>query len=291
MARRVSWVVAVLSFMQLAASAPPRAAVADEPAATIAWRATREADLRKPDGWLSVAGLFFLRPGANVVGSGPGADVALTPGGAPAIVGTITRDEQVWFEPAAGVVVTVDGVELRAKTAIAASQRLTAGRVTFFLHQSGERLAVRVRDPESELRRKFRGLQWFPIRADWRVIGTFVPYETPKPALFQNILGDIERYVSPGEVVFRVNGVESRLQAVRSGRRLWFVFSDATAGRDTYRIRFLYAEAPSSTGEVVLDFNRAQNPPCAYNPYTTCPRPPAQNYLRVAVSAGERLPR
>ena len=103
------------------------------------------------------------------------------------------------------------------------------------------------------------------------------------------MLGDFERLTVPGDVVLRIGGQEVRLQAAASGRRLWFIFSDGLGGRDTYRIRFLYADAPDAEGRVTLDFNRAYNPPCAYNPFTTCPVPPPQNRLKVAVTAGERI--
>jgi uncharacterized protein (DUF1684 family) len=258
--------------------------------ATESWRATRAKDLQSPTGWLTVSGLFFLKPGANVVGSDPASDVALPPGGAPARVGIVTREpDKVWFEPAAGADVKINNALISSKVELARANRLTTGRVTFFLHESGDRLAIRVRDPESSLLKTFSGLNWFPVREAWRITGKFVPYDTPKPVVVQNVLGDLERFVSPGEVTFNVNGAAVKLQPVRSGQRLWFIFADATAGRETYRIRFLYADAPAADGTVVLDFNRAYNPPCAYNPYTTCPRPPAENFLKVRIEAGERL--
>ena len=258
--------------------------------ATESWRATRAKDLQSSTGWLTVSGLFFLKPGANVVGSDPASDIALPPGGAPARVGILTREpEKVWFEPAPGADVKINNTLVPGKIELARANRLTAGRVTFFLHESGDRLAVRVRDPESPLLKTFSGLNWFPVRASWRIAGKFVPYNAPKPVVVQNVLGDLERFVSPGEVTFNVNGTPVKLQPVRSGQRLWFIFADASAGRETYRIRFLYADAPAADGTVVLDFNRAYNPPCAYNPYTTCPRPPAENFLKVRIEAGEKL--
>jgi uncharacterized protein (DUF1684 family) len=148
---------------------------------------------------------------------------------------------------------------------------------------------VRIRDVNSELRRSFKGLRWFPVRDEWIVDARFVPYEAPKAITVANVLGDFERLTVPGDVVFTVNGVEQRLQAAQAGRRLWLIFSDGRSGRDTYRIRFLYADAPGADGRLTLDFNRAYNPPCAYNPYTTCPVPPPQNRLRIGIDAGERI--
>ena len=257
--------------------------------ATATWRDTREKDLQSPTGWLTVSGLFFLKAGANVVGADPSSDVPLPAGTLPSRLGVITRqDEKTWFEPESGADVSINDAVIKARTELTPASRVKAGRITFFLHKSGDRLAIRVRDPESTLRKEFHGLRWYPIRAEWRITGKFTAYDAPKPVTVQNVLGDIEKYVSPGEVTLQLKDQAVRLQAVRSGQRLWFIFSDASAGKETYPIRFLYAEPPAADGTVVLDFNRAYNPPCAYNPYTTCPRPPAQNFVNVAIAAGEK---
>jgi uncharacterized protein len=283
-----------LFVVTLAALALPRAAgPAPDPVydtkATATWRETREKDLQSPTGWLTVSGLFFLKTGANVVGADPASDVPLPAGSVPARLGVITRqDDKTWFEPEAGAGVSVNDSLINARTELTPASRVKAGRITFFLHKSGDRLAIRVRDPESALRKEFHGLRWYPIRAEWRITSKFTAYDVPKPVTVQNVLGDIEKYVSPGEVTVQVKDQTIRLQAVRSGQRLWFIFSDASAGRETYPIRFLYAEPPAADGTVVLDFNRAYNPPCAYNPYTTCPRPPAQNFVKLAIAAGEK---
>lgn len=254
-----------------------------------AWRAARERDLRSDTGWLTVAGLTFLRPGVNIVGSAPESDVVLPPA-APRVAGRLTRDASaVWFEPEPGVRATINGAPIDARLRLTANDRVDAGGgVSFHLHESGDRLGIRVRDVHSPLRRSFKGLRWFPVREAWRIEARYVAYEAPRETTVPNVLGDFERLTVPGEVVFTVDGREVRLQAARAGRRLWFIFSDALGGKDTYRIRFLYADAPSADGRVALDFNRAYNPPCAYNPYTTCPVPPPQNRLRVSIRAGER---
>jgi uncharacterized protein len=146
-----------------------------------------------------------------------------------------------------------------------------------------------VRDPESPIRKEFVGLRWYDIDQAWRIEGKFIPFDQPKPLQIANVLGDHEDVESPGEVEVTIGGRTARLLALSAARgRLWFVFTDTTANAgETYRIRFLYADAPVN-GRVTLDFNRAYNPPCAYNPYTTCPLPPSQNKLQVPVTAGER---
>jgi uncharacterized protein len=256
---------------------------------TQAWRIQRERDLTSDTGWLTVAGLVFLKPGANSVGADPDSDVVL-PAPAPRRAGTVVREGgAVFFDPERGSGLTLNGVPVAARVAITPRDRLVAGTVSFHLHESGDRLGVRIRDVNSPLRRSFKGLRWFPVRDEWTVDARFVPYDAPRLITVANVLGDFERLTLPGEAVFSVAGQEVRLQAAQSGKRLWFIFSDARGGRDTYRIRFLYADPPRPDGRVTLDFNRAYNPPCAYNPFTTCPVPPPQNRLRIAIDAGERI--
>ncbi len=280
--------VVATAFLLLAASslgASPRRPAAE----TKSWRAQREQELKSDTGWLTVSGLVFLRPGANTVGSDHDSDVVL-PDSAPVHAGQFVREgTSVWFEPNAGSGLLLNGASIADRVQLHAQDRLASGGVTFQLHQSGERIGIRIRDVNSELRRTFTGLRWFPVRDAWTIDARFVPYEAPRELTVPNVLGDYERLTIPGEAVFRVGNEEVRLQAARAGKRLWFIFSDGGSGRETYRIRFLYADAASADGRITLDFNRAYNPPCAYNPFTTCPVPPPQNRLHVAIPAGERI--
>ena len=256
---------------------------------TESWRAQRERDLKSDTGWLTVAGLVFLKPGVNTVGADPDSDVVL-PGAAPRHAGRLIRENAgVAFEPEAGAALTLNGAPVNGRVQLGARDRISAAGVSFHLHESGERIGIRIRDVNSPLRKTFKGLRWFAVRDAWTIEGQFVRYPEPRAVTVANVLGDFERLTVPGEVVARIGGQDVRLQAASSGRRLWFIFSDALGGRDTYRIRFLYADPPDADGRVTLDFNRAYNPPCAYNPYTTCPVPPPQNRLKVAITAGERI--
>jgi hypothetical protein len=283
-----AFALAALATASAFSPASKRTRPPDDERETAAWREKRERDLRSATGWLTVVGLFFLKTGVNTVGADPASDVVL-PDGIRSTVGSIIKTpDDVWFEPAADTAVNVNDRAVTTRVRLGRSDRVSVGRVTFYLHASGDRLAVRVRDPESALRREFRGLRWYPIRPSWRIVGHYVPYAAPRPISLPNVLGDDERYVSPGEVEFEVNGKTVRLQPVSSGERLWFIFTDTTADRETYRVRFLSADAPSPSGAVVLDFNRAYNPPCAYNPHTTCPLPPQQNRLTIPIDAGEK---
>ncbi len=281
-----------------AAGACARSAPTDAYPAEIArYRAEREQALKADDGWLTVAGLFFLQPGPNPFGSDPSNAIVLPAGRAPARAGVFyLEDGSVRVELAPGVTATLEGrpvdrAVLRPAGGGRPADTIVLGRLHLFVHKSGDRLAIRLRDLDSELRRTFRGCRWYPVKPEYRVVGRFIPYDAPRERRVPNILGDEERYVSNGVVAFTLEGREYRLEAFEStgarGRRLFFVFRDATAGHETYHVaRFLYADPPQD-GQVVLDFNKAYNPPCAFNPYTTCPLPPPQNVLPVRIEAGE----
>jgi len=166
---------------------------------------------------------------------------------------------------------------------------VTLGPVSLWVHRSGERLAIRVRDTDAEIRKNFTRLDWFPVDEAYRVRGKFTPHAKPVTVKTLNILGDIETYTSTGYVTLTVAGQEMRMLPVNSGRRLWFIMRDGTSGEDTYSAaRFLYADAPDAEGWTTVDFNRAYNPPCAFNPHTTCPLPPPDNRLDVRIEAGEK---
>jgi hypothetical protein len=145
------------------------------------------------------------------------------------------------------------------------------GRVTLQAHRSGERLGIRLRDPESPIRTGFTGLDWYPIDPTWRVEGRFRRLPETRTIKILNVVGDLVDEPSPGEVEFEAQGQSLRLVALDAGTRMWFVFRDATAGDETYNTRFLYADTADARGVVTLDFNRAYNPPCAYNPLHDVP--------------------
>jgi uncharacterized protein len=261
-----------------------------------AWRTDYAQRLQGEEGWLTVAGLYWLHAGENQVGTDPANDLVLRAGSAPAHVGVFdVRQDTVTFHAAEGVAVRQQGRVVRSTTltpgpgtGAAPADALVVGPVTLWLHQSGARLAVRVRDPHNPLRTGFRGCKWFPVNPTYRITGRFLPYDTPKAVTMPNIMGDLEHYTSPGSVQFELQGHTLRLQPVSTGTgRLFFVFRDQTSGHETYgAARFLVTDGPRD-GQVLLDFNKAVNPPCAYNPYTTCPLPPKENRLPIRIEAGE----
>jgi uncharacterized protein len=242
--------------------------------------------------------LYFPEPGRNRIGTHPASEIQLPEGSAPPLAGHVIVDgSRLFLELAPGVQATlgdtpINGrVELRMADAATgrATDRVHLGRLILQPHRSGTRPAIRLRDPESPIRTGFRGLRWYPIAPRWRVQGRFIPYATPRTLPIQNILGDVEPTASPGEVEVRLGGRTVRLVALAATDQLWFVFRDANAGTETYGTKYLYTPLPDARGNVTLDFNRSYNPPCAYNPHTTCPLPPAENRLPLAIPAGEML--
>ena len=256
-----------------------------------AWRADREARLKADDGWLTVSALFFLTEGESRFGSSPRNDLVL-PDAFPAEAGVLERRGRTVSVRAAGDrTLTVDGEPVTATQLYPAEGRvtLTEGPVSFWVHESGERLAIRVRDTESAIRRNFTHLEWYPVDERFKVRGKFTPHAEPLTVRTMNILGDVETYQSTGHVTLTVAGREVRMLPVNSGDQLWFILRDATSGDETYpAARFLYADAPDADGWTTVDFNKAYNPPCAFNPHTTCPLPPPDNRLEVRIEAGER---
>ena len=261
------------------------------------WRAQREAALRAGDGWLTLVGLHWLREGPNTVGGRPTADVPLPVGSAPADVGTIELTGGVArFKPAPAGGIRINGAPARPQPLRPQPgdyDLVTTGSVTFFVIKRGDRYGVRVRDADSPARRDFAGLHWYPVRESYRVTATFVPHASPTSIMIANVLGAVEPWPTPGKVVFTLGGREFTLHPVLDGadaRELFFIFRDATSGSDTYGGgRFLYAEMPKD-GRVVLDFNKAESPPCAFTPFATCPLPPKENALPIRIEAGEMNP-
>lgn len=260
------------------------------------FRAHREDSLRKPDGWLSVAGLFWLHDGAMTLGSDPQSDVVL-PAGAPRHAGTLRmKAGAVTFEPASGISATIDG-KASPKTASPALKPdtddhpdvLQVGSISLTMIKRGEKTGVRLRDPSAATRRNFTGCKWFPVSQAWRVNAKWVAYSTPKKIRITNILGMTDEESSPGYAEFAIDGKTLRLEPVADDDgSLSFMFKDATSGSTTYAPgRFLDTDKPKN-GTVVLDFNQAYNPPCAFIAFATCPLPPKQNTLPIAVEAGEK---
>ena len=253
------------------------------------FRAAREAELKKPDGWLAVAGLFWLDEGDAAAGADPKSAIVL-PAPAPAKLGVFTlRGREVRFRAAAPNLATLRDQPV-AETVLRHDppDPLRIGPLTLFVIKRGDRYALRLRDTNSEMRRNFRALTWFPADEQFRIRGRWIAYPEPKVLSISNILGQTTPTKTPGEAVVTIGGVEYRMNPIPDDGRLQFVFKDQTSGKQTYgAARFLYVPIPQGD-TIELDFNRAENPPCAFTPYATCPLPPPQNRVRAPITAGEK---
>lgn len=261
-----------------------------------AWRKNRDTRLRSENGWLTLVGLHWLAPGENKFGSDPSLPLPLPAGKAPAVAGALFLERgKVRVVPAEGVAILIDGKPAGAR-AIADDGEgkpdvVELGDLRFHVVKRGDRVGIRVRDPLSPVRTGFKGLAYFDPDPAYRVTATFEPYAEPRKIRIPTVLGTTEEMEAPGVVRFTLAGKDLSLEPVVEDPKepmLFFIFKDATSRTETYPAgRFLYAEYPKD-GKVVLNFNRAYNPPCAFTPYATCPLPPKQNWLDVRIEAGEK---
>jgi uncharacterized protein (DUF1684 family) len=254
------------------------------------WRENYEAKLKADDGWLSVAGLFWLKDGVNRAGSASSADIVLPRGPENAGVFEL-HDGRVAFRAALDAAVTVNGAPTKTADLKADLEGkpdlLRIGDLTLYVIHRGDRFGIRLKDPASKFRREFTGLRWYPVKSQYRITAKFIANAPEVRIALPNILGETDKQPSPGYAVFELRGQPLRLDAVLDGDELFFIFRDTTSGRETYPAgRFLDAAMPQN-GQVTLDFNQAYNPPCAFTPFATCPLPPPQNRLAVPIPAGE----
>lgn len=253
------------------------------------YRAKPEAALKADGGWLTVTGLFWLKEGENTLGSDTANDIVL-PDTAPARLGTVKLEHGVPVFTAATTEVALNGKPVSEATLRTAGPPdvLSTGAVEFFLiKRGGDRYAVRLKDKNSALRKNFTHIGFYPVQEDWKLTAKYVSYPSPAKLIFESVIGEQETMSSPGYVEFERGGQTYKLLAAAKGSSLFFVIRDRTSGKTTYAAsRFLHTEAPKN-GLVVLDFNKLENPPCAFTPYATCPLPPPENRLPLAIEAGE----
>jgi uncharacterized protein (DUF1684 family) len=257
-----------------------------------AWRGKHEDDYRRD--WATIEGLHFLAPGVHTAGSASDNDIVLTAVLPPRIGRFTVADDKVAFDPEPGAMLAINGKTPTSASTLRddgedESDEIEANGVSVVVHRSGERIALRVRDPNGERARAFRGFDWFPISRDYRVTGRFIRDPKPHEEHVVNTFGDIDTYQTEGVVQFTLSGETLSLRPFTTRpKHFYIVFNDATSGNETYEAaRFLTAELRDD-GTTILDFNEAYNPPCAFNPFTTCPIPLPENRLRASVLAGER---
>jgi uncharacterized protein len=260
------------------------------------WRAARLKRLAGPEGWLTLIGLWWLHEGVNSIGSGLSSEVRLPAGKAPAHIGSIqvaNMKATAEFDPESGVTCEgqpVSTLELHDDTDNRPTI-LRMGSMSFFVIRREDELAVRVRDSESESRHEFRGIEHYKVDPSWRIETRFRSYDPPRQARAQTVLGTQETYVVPGAVEFEI-GVKTYALDVfleDPDDDLFVIFGDLTNRSETFGGgRYIYTPQAGQDGTVLLDFNKAYNPPCVFTPYATCPLPLPQNRLPVRIEAGEK---
>jgi len=257
------------------------------------WRQRRHDRLNSDNGWLTLVGLEWLQEGENRVGSSSSSAVKI-PGG-PADWGTIfVAGDELRFVAAQGSGVTVNDEAATEVILLADNQGeptvVRSGNLSFYVIFR-ESYAVRIKDTQAVALQDFNGVKNYDFQADWRFNARFIPAEEGQTIEIGNVLGHLSASPVYGYVEFERDGVNYRLLGLgdENSESLWFLFADRTSGHETYGAgRFLYSDGLPRDGRLVVDFNKAYNPPCVFNDYSTCPLPPQQNRLNLAITAGEK---
>ena len=263
------------------------------------WQAGRVERLTAPDGWLSLIGLEWLKDGTNRVGSATDNDIVLNAGPAHLGVVTLAHDGSMRIALDKDSGATIDGKAVMEAALVddlhagadAAPTRVSFGTASFYVIDRDGRKGLRVKDTEAPTRKHFVGIDAFPIDPSWRIEATWVPAAPGETLEMGSVIGTIDKYPVPGKLEFTRDGKRFEILPVieEPGDAQYFiVFADRTSGKETYgAARFLYIDPPKD-GKVVLDFNKAYNPPCAFTPFATCPLAPPENRLDLRVTAGEK---
>ena len=280
-----------------ATSAAPSAEDAAFAAEQQVWRDQRKADLIKPDGWTSLIGLHWIDPGSHYIGSDADNGIRLAAG--PGHFGLVSlKGDTVRFAPESKVAFTIDGqpgsggITLRSDADPAGPTVIgfDEGKGIATVIKRGPRYALRVKHADAPTRTGFAGLEYWPADRSWRIPARFVAHPAGKTLDVVNIIGTTDAVSNPGAVEFERDGKPFRLEALDEGDgKLFLILADRTSGHGSYGAgRYLYANMPDAKGNVLLDFNQAYNPPCAFTSFATCPLPPADNRLDLQITAGEK---
>ena len=257
------------------------------------WKEKRLARLKSENGWLNLAGLFWLEEGINTIGSDSSNSI-IYPDKAPPHLGKyLLESGQVRFIPEPGMEVLLEGKpieELEIDTDKTGKPTLLeSGSLAWFIIERGDQFGIRLRDYEHPAINQLTHIETFPADPAWKIEAVFEEYEEPRELLIPTIIGTVEKNMCPGILRFNVEGVEQEFYPVAAGKKLFVIFADETSALETYGGgRFLYLDRPDKRGLVTIDFNKAFNPPCAFTDYATCPLPPRENFLTVRIEAGEK---
>jgi uncharacterized protein (DUF1684 family) len=301
--KKLAFLCTVLLALTPIAFAADSATAPDWQRDLLAWREKRAASLQAPEGWLSLIGLEWLKEGDNTVGSSPDNKIQIAK--APPHLAVVRLDKSGamrLLHPAGGFPkeMLVDGHSAAEQPLLADdspnTSKLSLGGLTIIVIHRDERYGLRIKDADAPTRTGFHGLHWYAPDPAYRVHAKWIPYNPPKTLDIPTILGTVSKMPAPGVAEFTLDGMVYRLEPVLedpNDKTLFFIMRDTTSKSTTYGAgRFLNTDFPdhglTQRGEIWLDFNRLFNPPCTFTPYATCPLPPVQNRLTVAIPAGEQ---
>ena len=291
MGKILNWLLVVGCWLFVAACSttdrPTEQQVVEHSKDVETWFEKRVDELKSHDGWLNLAGLFWLKDGMNSFGSDVDNDVVFPAGKiAPKAGYFLLNGQQVNMIPSPGsdLIETVVFHPDSTKTIYVAHKALE-----WFIIRRDDKFGIRLRDLESDGVKNFKGIDRYPVEYSWKVPARFEPAKAGETIDITNVLGQTTAETLTGTYNFEIEGKEYKLAATGTGQKLFIVFGDATNGKETYPAgKFVYADRPDSTGLAFIDFNKSYNPPCAFTDFATCPLPPRQNVLSVAISAGEK---
>lgn len=258
------------------------------------WHSKRIENVSAPNGWLNLVGLYWLEPGINTFGSSSKNKIVFPEGTIAEEAGYfLVNGNQVDLYIRDGVTVTAEGEPLTRKTIYRADSTpvtVASGTLRWNIIKRDDKLGIRLRDDESVTQKKFTGIDRYPVDPQYKVEATFVNADSSRTIDVTNVLGQTHSQRSPGTLVFELHGKEHRLDVLEGGKDEFFIIiADQTSGKETYGGgRFIYVKHPDADNHVTLDFNKAYNPPCVFTPFATCPLPPRQNVLDIAIQAGEK---
>ena len=294
---------AVFASAAVVYAAPPAKMANSKDAQSLSdWRTKRAQGLSAPDGWLTLVGLEWLKPGKNSVGLAADSQIRLK-GHAPEHLAVIdVEGAQVRLAAPEGgfpAHLMVDGQPAKEGVIQPDDERpsvLSDDNLTMVVLHRGDRFALRIKDALSPTRTNFKGLHWYVPDAKYRVTAKWIPFTPPHTEKIPTVIGTTLDMPAPGLAEFTLDGKTVQIEPVLEdpgSKELFFIIRDATSHTTTYQAsRFLYTDFPDhgldQPGSLVLDFNRLQNPPCAYTPYATCPLPPYINRLAISLAAGEQ---
>jgi uncharacterized protein (DUF1684 family) len=258
------------------------------------WHQNRVKSLKGENGWLNIVGLFWLKEGENTFGSSPDNDIVFPEGKAAEKLGSfILKDSTILLKALPNTIIQSNGLPFTEGIIYNEKQKepvlLSHNKLRWFIIKRGTRYAVRLRDLESDGLKNFTHIDRFPVDSKWRINATYEAPKEPKTIPINDIIGLTTATPFGGTLHFEINGKHYQLDATLEDEELFIVFADETTGNETYGGgRFLYVKKPETGTTTIIDFNKAYNPPCCFTNYATCPLPPTQNRLAIAVTAGEK---